>query len=350
MEVRLIQRGDRGLFISNGNKLLFPDKSWKDAREGFARDVEITYDKGTYAFVRGKMMDTLPISVADVNIPTEKSPYYRSGKVGDQEFLVEWCSMVKADQGYRIFVRSDNSDGPSLETVKIVGRVSDTINYLNNLAAAVDITEVLARSAKELNFEDDEQYAFEMFKLLQYIYEDSAVMGRCRVELKVYNSALVLMRHIYEWTSDSYEAFRYVGELGTGRWEKIPNFPHSSAEKLYAKADLIDMVELSDLAMDYKVCCARSRYGDKSFDARLSSKVFECMGSGVVVYAFNMKGYDRSWFDTEEAQPYIALVEESFERLAFLKKQLAKRGLGVDKLSGLNARSWVMPFTTLKGR
>ena len=62
------------------------------------------------------------------------------------------------------------------------------------------------------------------------------------------------------------------------------------------------------------------------------------------MYAFNMVGYDSSWFDTDEAQPYIDLVEDSFERLAYLKKRLAKTGVGLDKLSSLNVRRWLVTF------
>lgn len=349
MEVRLIQKGERGLFIANGNKLLFPDKSWKDAREGFARDVEIVYDKGTYAFVRGKMLDTLPIDVSDVDIPLELSPYYRKGEINGQQYLVEWCSARAINMGYRVFVRSQNAEFASLENLMLVGKFSDVINYLSSNAEAVDITDAVSKVAQELSFPDDETYAFEMFKLLQAIYEDNNIGGRVKVNVRVYNSSLVLLRHNFEWTSDAYEAWQYKGEVGSGDWEKMKNFPSKSAENLWDKADELDLQELSDMAMEYKVCLSRSRYGDKSFDARLSSKVFECMGNGVVVYAFNMKGYDKSWFDSDEAQPYIALVEESFERLASLKRQLAKRGLGVDKLSGLNARGWLMPFTYVGG-
>lgn len=349
MEVRLIQKGERGLFIANGNKLLFPDKSWKDAREGFARDVEIVYDKGTYAFVRGKMLDTLPIDVSDVNIPLENSPHYRKGAVGGQEYLIEWCMNVKIDWGYRVFVRSDNPEGPSIETVRLVGKFSDVIEYLNNHADSIDMTDALGSYAQVLNFPDDESYAFTMFSLLQAVYEDNHVGSKIRVQLRVYNSGLVLLKHTYEWSSDAYEAYEYVGELGKGSWHKMPNFPHACAEKLWAKADDIDMKELSDMAMYYKVCMSITRFGNKSFDERLVSNTFECMGNGVVVYAFNMKGYNKDWFDSDEAQPYINLVEESFERLAFLKKQLAKRGLGADKLSALNARGWLMPFTLVGG-
>lgn len=342
MEVRLIQRGERGLFISNGNKLLFPDRSWKDAREGFARDIEVVLDKGTYAFVRGKMLETPQIELSDIQL--NFGVHYRVGEYAGTKFIIEWQSNINRDSGYRIFIKSQNEDGTSIETVKITGKRLPEVTFLSDFASSADVTETLVTSCSVLNFESDEQFAFEMFKLFQAIFERSEVAGKVKATIRVYNSSLVLIRHHFQYTSDSYEVYHYVGELGSGRWERMEGFPQSGAEKLYNKCEDFDMREVSDLAMDYKVCLARRRYSDNSFDDRLVSRVFECMGNGVVVYAFNMKGYGPEWFETEEAQPYIALVEESFARLDSLKRQLSKRGIGVDKLVGLNVRSWIMPF------
>lgn len=68
MEVFFIQKGERGLVIDGGGKLLFPDRSWKGAREGFATDVKITKDKDTYAFVSGRMLDIADIDIYDIDI------------------------------------------------------------------------------------------------------------------------------------------------------------------------------------------------------------------------------------------------------------------------------------------
>lgn len=342
MEVRLIQKGDRGLFISNGNKLLFPDRSWKDAREGFAKDIEITLDKGTYAFVRGKMMDTLPITLDDIFV--QAGSYYRAGNFGGTDYIIEWTSGVRQDDGFRVHVKSQNDDSTSIERVRFVGKRLPELGMLQENATPVDITDALAARCQVLNFESDEQYAFEMFKLFQAVYQRSEVGGRVKATMRVYNSSLVLVCHHFEFSGDSYEIYKYDGELGFGDWVRMENFPSRSCEKLWAKSDDLDLHEISDLAMDYKVCLGKKRYGDNSFDERLYSRVFECMGNGVVVYAFNMKGYGPEWFDTDEAQPYINLVEESFARLESLKHQLSKKGIGIDKLGSLSVRSWIMPF------
>lgn len=33
-EIFILVKGDKGLYFSDGNKIYFPDRSWKDAEEG----------------------------------------------------------------------------------------------------------------------------------------------------------------------------------------------------------------------------------------------------------------------------------------------------------------------------
>lgn len=344
MEVRLIQKGDRGLFISNGSKLLFPDRSWKDAKEGFAYDVEITLDKGTYAFVRGKMLQTTPIGVEDLMDSESIGSQYRSGTINGQDFLIEWRSGSSEFHGYRVFLRTEKDGNVSLERLIMVGKRDTSINFLAEYSKPIDMTEVLTKSSQVLNFDGDEEYAFEMFKLLNAIYERDSFAGKVKVKIRVYNSSLAIVRHSYTYSRDTYEVYRYIGEIGSGKFEMVPSLFSGVAEKLWEMGDDLDLRELTDFAMEYKVSVAYNRVNDRTFDERLNGRVFECSGSGIVVYAFNMQGYDKSWFETEEAQPYIALVEESFARLAYLKSRLAKTGVGIDKLSSLNVRGWLMPF------
>lgn len=344
MDVRLIQKGDRGLFISNGNKLLFPDRSWKDARVGFAHNIRITLDKGTYAFVKGDMLETLPIEYTDLMQREGLGAYYRKGEIEGQQYITEWTPSGADNGGYRIFVRAKQPDGASLERVVLTGRRDSAITCLSDLSKAIDVSEVLIKSSPELKFEDDYEYAFEMFKLLRMLYEKSGVGGRVKAGIRIYNSSIVVVKHVFEYSSPMFDVYRYVGEVGSGHFERVDAFPSTNAEKLFEKSEPLDMSEIESLAMEFKVCIPYSEYTGKCFDERLTSKVFECLGSGVVVYAFNMVGYDSSWFDTDEAQPYIDLVEDSFERLAYLKKRLAKTGVGLDKLSSLNVRRWLVPF------
>lgn len=53
----ILVKGDRGLYISDGKKLYFPERSFKEAREGFIKDVVVVKDMGTYAFIKGEMVE-----------------------------------------------------------------------------------------------------------------------------------------------------------------------------------------------------------------------------------------------------------------------------------------------------
>lgn len=101
------------------------------------------------------------------------------------------------------------------------------------------------------------------------------------------------------------------------------------------------------MAYDYRVSLNSSML-DRAFDSRLTSHVFECNGNGVVVYAFNLDGYDLDWLETEDAAPYVGLVDESLDRLSYLSKRLAKIGVGIDNLGKMNVKSWLFPFKPLR--
>lgn len=73
MENAFILRNERGLFISDGEKIYFPDRSFKDAEVGLVRNLKVTKDKGTYAFVTGEMVRGVKFSDGEKeNIIKEK--------------------------------------------------------------------------------------------------------------------------------------------------------------------------------------------------------------------------------------------------------------------------------------
>jgi hypothetical protein len=53
MELILLQKGDRGFYITKNWKMYFPDRNCP-LREGLITDVKVTLDKGTYAFFSAK--------------------------------------------------------------------------------------------------------------------------------------------------------------------------------------------------------------------------------------------------------------------------------------------------------
>lgn len=60
-------KGEKGLYFSNGKKMFFPDRGFKDAKVGLAEVyVGIGKDKGNYAFVSGKMIEELPINMSEL--------------------------------------------------------------------------------------------------------------------------------------------------------------------------------------------------------------------------------------------------------------------------------------------
>lgn len=341
MVVSLIQKGDRGLFIDAGGKLFFPDRSWKDVREGFAKDVKIVKDKGTYAFVTGTMLDVADIQLTSVNFDDGGCVYW-SGETLGQKYLIEYNPRLYTDK-YRVFVRVNNEDGVSTERVSMPPKNRKILEYLTERASVINVNEILIAQSQVLNFEDDALYANEMFKLLRKVRKDiSCIGGRANVTIRVYNSSLVLVRTESSFSSYHHTVvYTYAGELGSGEFKSVN--ASVDADAMWEKADPLDMAELEDMALSYGVALGCNST-HTSFDERLSCKTFECKGNGVTVYAFNLNGYDLSWLSTEEAKPYIDLVDESFERLDVLKKRLGKLGVGADALSELNAAPWVFPF------
>lgn len=346
MEIRLIQKGDRGLLISN-KKLLFPDRSWKDARVGFAYNLEVVLDKETYAFVKGTMLKTEPICGDD--LMSVDGTWYRFGVLDDDsQFILEYDARCasKVNNGYRLFVKVKWDSCTSIETVTIPYRGREVIEYLVERSTELKKSELVRSRCNELNFEDDYTYAFEMFKLLRKIFSDGKTYGSMtNLEIRVFESRLTLVKHHYSYVGDMIDIYGYVGEVGTGHFEELQGFGRVEINKLWEQSSELDLNEISDFAMEYKVCVGTGRL-DRCFDDRLSCVTFSALESGITVYAFNMNGYGAEWFETEEAKPYIDLVYESFERLEYFKKQVCKKAgsKSLELISKMNVRKWLVPI------
>lgn len=64
---KVLLRGSRGLFLSDGNKIYFPDRSFSDADEGFVKNIKVVKDKGTYAFITGEMVRDVAMSDDEIH-------------------------------------------------------------------------------------------------------------------------------------------------------------------------------------------------------------------------------------------------------------------------------------------
>lgn len=53
----VLVKGDKGLRLSDGKRFYFPVRDFKEAREGFIKDVVVVKDMGTYAFIKGEMVE-----------------------------------------------------------------------------------------------------------------------------------------------------------------------------------------------------------------------------------------------------------------------------------------------------
>jgi hypothetical protein len=67
----ILVQGKNGLKTYLGNFVCYPDRSWKDAREGIITDIEVvktvTKTTGEIRFIRGRMLDSEPITEDDLS-------------------------------------------------------------------------------------------------------------------------------------------------------------------------------------------------------------------------------------------------------------------------------------------
>lgn len=341
MKLSLVQRGDRGLFIEDGRRLLFPDRSWKDVKEGFACDVEVVNDKGTYAFVRGRMIETCPA-----------------------KWIPQGCTYQGVINGQEFFLK-DGSNGPCMAYVIVQGvdgvyterfspetKTMSWVRFLFRYAEQIDLVKDMIESAQPLNFEDDATYAFEMMKLLSEVSSDFRSYYNCpSIELRVYNSSIVTIKiKLSKYSDDrNIRMYRHVGEVGSGIWAKVNDVPDEQIVGLFEKSDPVDLEEIIDLANEFHMCVDESRFSD-CFDSRLSKKDMSFMSSGVTVYAFNLNVCSVDWVFSDAAAPYRDLVDESFIRFEMLRKQMGKIGgeASLKAMESLNLNKWLVPFTPMK--
>lgn len=93
-DIKLLKKGERGLFFSDGKRIYFPDRCWEDAKAGYFSDMKITKDKDTYAFITGKMIDDVFIKENSVDICSNL-------------YLVTLTDFFRSNETIRIF--DDNS-------------------------------------------------------------------------------------------------------------------------------------------------------------------------------------------------------------------------------------------------
>ena len=157
-------RGKKGLYFSDGRKLYFPDKDFKDVTKGLAEVyVDIGKDKGNYAFVKGNMiepeyidMKVLANFLAEKNITGKitllcddiRRPLYVFAMTKEGHILVR-----QLDGKIEICFESDNS---CIEDIYFSNSFRDIINRWDYAVTKYveDIEDVMVVKAKELSKED----------------------------------------------------------------------------------------------------------------------------------------------------------------------------------------------------
>lgn len=144
-DIKLLEKGERGLFYSDGNRIYFPDWRWKDAKVGLFTDMKITKDKDSYAFITGKMVDPdfilgNAVDILDNLFLITVGEYFRKGhkvkvyedntfsiisQLGKSEYEGDRNIILDTNEGYRVFKIDSISSDVSSKISKKVVKVAD---------------------------------------------------------------------------------------------------------------------------------------------------------------------------------------------------------------------------------
>lgn len=90
----MLMKGSKGLYLSDGKKLYFPDRSFTDAEMGFVRNAKVVKDKGTYAFITGEMVRNVPMTdstICDIMVEYGEDAYaFFQGKLLGTDVVVKY--------------------------------------------------------------------------------------------------------------------------------------------------------------------------------------------------------------------------------------------------------------------
>lgn len=337
-KVYALVQGDRGLYYTDGKRIYFPDRKWTEAKAGFFTDMYVSVDKGSYAFIRGRMLNTTPIDKeAFFNFkPFELSSNYFTNSLGDTHMVVE-----RFENG-SVSIYVNTSDG-----LKEVVHAEDYMQgYISGTRQEYHYNQFISILLRDKEPIDVSGYVIDYYEQHCKLDKDrfleacirlkSNALSRKVESIKLYDDVFIVTDYVIEYTGvrDRYR-FTNIYAYGNDLY-KIENL---DVKKLGKVTNEISDAELEDFCVKNHICLG---YGNIANGAgTLLSRDFISLGVEDTVYAWNGNKFKMNFLEDTET---VAEIEESFVKLQSDIKRVGKSCTGrmINELQKLNPKPWIL--------
>ncbi len=315
----ILIKGEKGLYTSDGKRILFPDRRFDTATEGVVKNVRITVDKERYAFFTGEMMNLEDLSdeeelrsfittytsgVHNMN-PNFKDTFFKKVKIYDNKIAVVFCQNQYSENLYWdnvfVIVKEKGVYWVVDEYHEYTrNNILNHIIYDFNKVHSIDIINLDVNSIQELTEKNKLRIIFDNF------HGD---------DFKVINNKIIISSYKYSKTVDLF----WVDENDNIR--NISVLSYKIDDVLTSKETYdISSDEVIDLAIKHGV---RLNTYSWDSDADIITRTIKVMGQEIELSLFNSKRY-KFVYDLDENHPYRIKVKESLENLESFRKHIAK--------------------------
>ena len=324
-------RGDRGLYYSDGKRTYFPDRSWKEAREGIFTDMEITRDKETYAFIRGTMVDLEYISLKEAfeNTSYDRDMYYREVKFGGSNLIVKYqfsdYTFIFKSGGKVIVSNLNTMDAPKNRADYVDKFLSEIYRRGTSVVVPLELIsgELTVRT-------EDNTFLLSCIRILHSLNRRH-LLGRVDVkEFRLLERDLILVDNVSRYGIQEQYIFSMVGDYEPQLVVQASKF---SGVKTVA---VLSYKELEDYCVSHYI------YVGGIFSKGLTiTHTLRFDNDKYDITAWNGSTYT---FELEESSTKKAIVQ-SFEELKAAQKSIGKycrTPQAIEKLRGLNPKPWLI--------
>lgn len=340
-KIYALVQGEKGFYYTDGVKIYFPDRRWKDAKLGFFTDLHVTVEKDKYSFISGKMIETLPLPSKTFfeAQPFKLSSSYFYKLLGNTMVILEkdcngyWSAYVNTSNGIQeVFHTEDYILGFDRMSKEHYRRNCFTDVLFNDRQPLDVTTQVKSWYANNCKLSD------EMFmEACVRLISSPKFLDTDIIDFKLYNDSFIVFTRIAQYFGGISKKVQFIYVYSNNcDLEEVNNVDVKTLGKV-TKTLTKDTVE--DYCVKNHICVG---YGhDTDFNNNVVEKTFSGFNTKVTVYAWEGDKFTTSMLNDKDT---VDIIEASFSRLQATVKSIGKycSSRNIQELEKFNTRKWLL--------
>lgn len=338
-KIYALVQGEKGFYYTDGVKIYFPDRRWKDAKLGFFTDLQVTVEKDRYSFISGKMIETLPLSSETFfeTQPFKLSSQYFYKLFGDTMVIIEkdcngyWSAYVNTNNGIQeVFHTEDYILGFDRMGKEHYRRNCFTDVLFNDRQPLDVTTQVKSWYANNCKLSD------EMFmEACIRLSSKAQFWGKNITDFKLYDDTFIVLTYTSSYLKNEKLQFVYVYSNSCDL-DEIYNVDIKTLGKV---TKILTKDAIEDFCIKSHICIGIGYHTD--FNRNVVENTFIGFDTEVTVYAWAGSEFTMSMLNDKDT---VDIIEASFSRLQATVKSIGKycSSKNIQELEKFNTRKWLL--------